>query len=145
MYQSIYILVFVFFEGTNVSVGRGTDKQFQVIGSPFLHYFSFGFVPKPNEGSKYPKHQGKTCLGMNLSQSDKLNELNLDWLIDFYKVNKKLDPKEVFFNDFFTKLAGTEQLQKQIEQGLNEEQIKTTWQEGIQAFTKMREPYLLYE
>ena len=134
-----------FFEGTNVSVGRGTDKQFQVIGSPFLHYFSFAFVPKTNEGAKYPKHEGKTCLGMNLSQSDKLNELNLDWLIDFYKANQKLAPNEVFFNDFFTKLAGTEQLQKQIEQGLNEEQIKATWQEGIHAFTKMREPYLLYE
>lgn len=136
-----------FFEGTNVSVGRGTNKQFQIMGSPFnrLKRFYYHFTPQPNEGAKHPKHKGKICYGYDLSQHEKLNTLNLDWLLDFYSANKKHSPNEVFFTSFFTKLAGTKKLQKQIEDGFNEDDIKASWQEGLEAFKKMREPYLIYE
>ncbi|MBT8309250.1 MAG: DUF1343 domain-containing protein [Flavobacteriaceae bacterium] len=134
-----------FFEGTNVSVGRGTDMQFQVIGSPLLSYYSFAFTPQPNEGAKYPKHQGKTCSGKNLQNTEHLNELNLDWLIEFYSSHEQLAPSEPFFNDFFTKLAGTKNLQEQIENGLAEAEIKASWQEGLNAFKELRKKYLIYD
>ena len=136
-----------FFEGTNVSIGRGTDKQFQVVGSPYFflkrHYYEF--TPNPNEGAKYPKHQGKVCYGYNLSNEDNLNSINLKWLIEFYKANKEYAPKEEFFNAFFTKLAGTKKLQQQIEAGLTEYEIKATWKEGLEAFKQTREKYLIYK
>jgi len=134
-----------FFEGTNVSVGRGTDMQFQIIGSPLLSYYSFAFTPQPNEGSKYPKHEGKTCSGKNLQNTKNFNELNLGWLIEFYDSHKQLAPNEPFFNDFFTKLAGTRNLQKQIEKGLTETEIKSSWQKDLKAFKNLRKKYLIYD
>ncbi|WP_179319351.1 exo-beta-N-acetylmuramidase NamZ family protein [Winogradskyella helgolandensis] len=136
-----------FFEGTNVSVGRGTDKQFQVVGSPFFNRdnSTFEFTPKPNEGAKYPKHENKICYGYDLSENTHLDGLNFKWLIEFYNENKQNAPKEAFFTDFFTLLAGTETLQKQIEAGLNEAEIKETWQDGIAAFRLTRRNYLIYE
>ena len=135
-----------FFEGTNVSVGRGTDKQFQVVGSPYflLKRHSYEFTPKPNEGAKYPKHQGEICNGYDLSNHERLNTINLKWLIEFYQENKKNSPDQEFFNKFFVKLAGTTKLQKQIEAGFNEEEIRKTWQIGIQSFKKIRAKYLIY-
>lgn len=134
------------FEGSNVSVGRGTNNQFQVIGTPYFflkrHYYSF--TPQPNQGAKYPKHQDKECHGYDLTENKKLNLLNLKWLIEFHWANKKYKPNELFFNDFFTKLAGTKKLQQQIEQGLPENQIKATWQEGLKAFKIIRSKYLIY-
>jgi uncharacterized protein YbbC (DUF1343 family) len=136
-----------FFEGTNVSVGRGTNKQFQVVGSPFLeaYKFDYTFIPQPNEGAKYPKHNTEVCYGYDLSQVEPVNQLNLRWLLEFYKLTKKLAPNEPFFNDFFTKLAGTKMLQEQIENGLSAEDIKATWQEDLAAFRQTRQKYLLYE
>ncbi|WP_370478464.1 exo-beta-N-acetylmuramidase NamZ family protein [Tamlana flava] len=132
-----------FFEGTNVSAGRGTNKQFQIFGSPFLNpdQFNSEFTPKPNEGAKYPKHEGKVCYGKDLTQSKNLSALNLEWLIEAYN---NTDKKSEFFNNFFVKLAGTEKLQQQIEQGLTEERIKATWTEGLSQFKKTRQKYLLY-
>lgn len=130
-----------FFEGTNVSAGRGTYKQFQVYGSPFLEKSDFTFTPHPNEGAKHPKHKEKMCFGEDLSASKRLVSLNLSWLVKAYQQS----PKKDFFNTFFTKLAGTTKLQKQIEQGLSEEEIKASWQEGLEDFKKVREQYLLYE
>ncbi len=135
-----------FFEGTNVSAGRGTDKQFQVFGSPYLNSkkipFTYEFTPKPNEGAKYPKHEGKLCYGMDLSQSKRLDKLDLNYLIEAYQSTEN---KEEFFNDFFIKLAGTKKLQAQIESGLNEEQIRTTWENGLQTYKIMRNKYLIYD
>ncbi|MFG6686190.1 exo-beta-N-acetylmuramidase NamZ domain-containing protein [Mariniflexile sp. HNIBRBA6329] len=133
-----------FFEGTNVSVGRGTDKQFQVFGSPFLDnsFFKYSFTPKPNEGAKYPPHQDKICFGMNLSAEESLSELHLNWLISAYKNTKS---KTDFFNSFFTKLAGTKKLQQQIEAGLTEAVIKDSWQQGLETFKKTRNKYLIYK
>ena len=135
-----------FFEGTNVSVGRGTDKQFQVVGSPyfFLKRYLYEFTPQPNEGAKYPKHQGEICNGYDLSNHERLNSINLKWLIEFYQENKKNSPDQEFFNKFFVKLAGTTKLQKQIKAGFTEEEITETWQIGIQSFKKIRAKYLIY-
>lgn len=130
-----------FFEGTNVSAGRGTNKQFQVYGSPFLEKSDFNFIPQSNEGAKHPKHKEKMCFGEDLSASERLANLNLSWLLKAYKQS----PKKEFFNDFFTKLAGTKKLQQQIEEELSEEEIKASWQQGLDNFKKIREQYLLYE
>ncbi|MBT8252731.1 MAG: DUF1343 domain-containing protein [Flavobacteriaceae bacterium] len=132
------------FEGTNVSAGRGTEMQFQIFGSPFLDENIYGFIfqPEPNEGAKYPKHQGIKCYGKDLRKQEKLNKLNLNWLIDAY--NSTAD-REMFFNDFFTKLAGTETLKGQIKSGLSHATIRASWSEGLSKFTKMREQYLIYD
>jgi uncharacterized protein YbbC (DUF1343 family) len=135
-----------FFEGTNVSAGRGTDKQFQVFGSPFLNSemspYTYEFIPKPNESAKYPKHENKVCFGVDLSNSVRLDRLELNYLIGAYQFT---EDKEEFFNDFFIKLAGTKKLQQQIESGLNENEIRASWIIGLKSFEKMRSKYLIYE
>lgn len=131
-----------FFEGTNVSAGRGTAKQFQIYGSPFLNTKSkFTFTPNPNEGSKSPKHAYIICYGEDLTETKKLASLNLSWLIKAKKQNRTKN----FFNSFFTKLAGTEKLQKQIEEKIKEELIRASWVEDIKAFKNVRKSYLLYK
>ena len=74
-----------------------------------------------------------------------MNHLNLKWLIEFYNANKQYAPNKVFFNAFFTKLAGTKKLQLQIESGLSEVDIKKTWKAGLHAFKQMRKKYLIYD
>lgn len=130
-----------FFEGTNVSVGRGTDSQFQIYGSPFLPNIDFCFVPLPNEGAKDPMHNGKDCFGEDLSKIQPLKQLELKWLLKAY--HETCDQSK-FFNPFFNKLAGGKKLQKQIEQGLLEESIRSTWQDGLVNFKAMRKKYLIY-
>ncbi|WP_396603196.1 exo-beta-N-acetylmuramidase NamZ domain-containing protein [Algibacter sp. R77976] len=132
-----------FFEGTNVSAGRGTDMQFQIFGSPFLNndIFNFEFIPQPNEGSKYPKHQNKTCYGKDLTKVKALNNLNLEWLIEAYNHTEN---KSEFFNAFFIKLAGTNKLKQQIEAGLTADAIKDTWKDGLEDFNETRKTYLIY-
>jgi uncharacterized protein YbbC (DUF1343 family) len=131
-----------FFEGTNVSVGRGTDKQFQIYGSPFLPAsMPFAFIPQPNLGAKDPLHKGNKCYGENLTQHPQVDGLVLKWLISAYQ---KTSDKNQFFNNFFVKLAGTSKLQKQIESGMTEDEIKQTWQNDLQKFQKTRAQYLLY-
>jgi uncharacterized protein YbbC (DUF1343 family) len=133
-----------FFEGTNVSVGRGTESQFQVFGSPFLNKtkYTYTFSPQPNEGAKYPLHQGKVCYGMDLTNSKILNGLDLSFLINAYQATQN---KTEFFNAFFTKLAGSKKLQQQIETGLSETEIKATWHKGLETFRATRSKYLLYK
>ncbi len=132
-----------FFEGTNVNVGRGTNQQFQVYGSPFLNKekFSFTYTPESMEGAKNPKHLGEMCYGEDLGNAEFLRELNLSWLITAYK--NTANQKE-FFNSFFTKLAGGTELQEQIEAGLSAEEIKKSWQPELEAFKIKRQDYLLY-
>jgi len=137
-----------FFEGTNVSIGRGTDKQFQLVGHPAIQS-NFKFTPLSGPGSKYPKLQDKKCYGEDLSQLDPIwiktqNKLMLDWLVKYYK--ELNDRGEAFFldNNFFDKLAGTPMLKKQIEQGYSAEEIRKGWQGGIEDFKEIREKYLLY-
>jgi uncharacterized protein YbbC (DUF1343 family) len=131
-----------FFEGTNVSVGRGTEKQFQIFGSPFLKNMDFSFTPKPNLGAKDPLHNGKLCYGRDLTEAENVNRLELKWLIEAYQ---NTPDKTKFFNNFFVKLAGTKKLQQQIEQGLSEEEIRKSWEKDLEAFEKIREKYLIYK
>ena len=130
-----------FFEGTNVSVGRGTEKQFQIYGSPYLPESTFSFVPKPNMGAQNPIYNGVLCFGEDLSSKNELGQLELKWLIKAYETTTD---KSKFFNSFFTKLAGTEKLQKQIESRISETDIRKSWQSGLEQFRKMRKQYLIY-
>ena len=131
------------FEGTQVSVGRGTENQFQIFGSPFLgdENYSFQFIPKPNFGAKNPKHNAKTCYGKDLKNVDFLNEINLNWLIEAYE---NTTDKSSFFNSFFTKLAGQTILQQQIEKGWSALEIKKSWQQDLEQFKILRANYLIY-
>ena len=129
------------FEGTHISVGRGTDFQFQVYGAPDLPKTDFSFIPHPNAGSKWPMHQNKQCYGKDLRKATPPTQIYLGWLIEAYQNYTK---KEAFFNKFFVKLAGTQQLQKDIENGLPAKEIKAKWQKGIEQFKQVRRKYLLY-
>jgi uncharacterized protein YbbC (DUF1343 family) len=130
-----------FFEGTNVSAGRGTEKQFQIYGSPYLPQSNFSFVPKPNIGAQDPVYNGVTCFGEDLSNEHRLRQLELKWLIKTYAITTN---KAKFFNPFFTKLAGTRKLQQQIEDGKSETDIRESWETGLKKFKKMRTKYLIY-
>ena len=132
------------FEGTNINAGRGTEFQFQRYGASFLDstQYTFTYVPEPNFSSKYPKEEGKTCYGNDLSTNPKMQEMSLQWLLDAYK---NCTDKSKFFNTSgFTKHAGTEKLQQQIEAGLSESEIKASWNEDLESFKKIRKKYLLY-
>jgi uncharacterized protein YbbC (DUF1343 family) len=130
-----------FFEGTNVSVGRGTDKQFQIYGSPFLPNTGFSFTPEPNLGAKEPMHKDAICYGEDLSTIEPVTQIELKWLIRAYNTT---EDKTKFFNPFFTKLAGTQMLQHQIEEGISERKIKKSWKPGLDQFKEIRKKYLLY-
>jgi uncharacterized protein YbbC (DUF1343 family) len=99
------------FEGTNVSVGRGTEKQFQIYGSPYLPKGDFNFTPIPNFGAKDPVYNGVECYGEDLTNISKIDKLELKWLL---KAFNETEDKTKFFNAFFTKLAGNKKLQNQI-------------------------------
>ncbi|MBW1656680.1 exo-beta-N-acetylmuramidase NamZ family protein [Flavobacterium quisquiliarum] len=129
------------FEGTNVSMGRGTEKQFQIYGSPYLTKTNFSFTPKPNFGAKDPLYNGKECFGEDLTSYPRLKQLELKWLLKAYQ---NTADKSKFFNAFFTKLAGTKKLQQQIETGVSEKEIRASWKKDLEAFQIMRKPYLLY-
>jgi uncharacterized protein YbbC (DUF1343 family) len=124
-----------------VSVGRGTEKQFQIYGSPFLTITDYSFTPKPNLGAKDPMHNGKLCYGEDLSTIEKVNRLELKWLIKAYE---STFDKKAFFNSFFVKLAGTNKLQEQIEKGIPENEIRKSWEKGLKKFKEMRKNYLIY-
>lgn len=130
-----------FFEGTNVSIGRGTEKQFQIFGSPLTPEMHFEFVPKPNFGSKNPPQNGKVCCGRDLTSEPRQTGIQLKWLLESYS---KCTDKSKFFISYFTKLAGSPTLQKQIEGGLSEQEIRASWQPGIERFKKIRKPYEIY-
>ena len=133
------------FEGTNVNAGRGTEFQFQRYGASFMDStaYNFSYIPKPNFGSKYPKEEGKRCYGKDLSNIARMNEVSLLWLMDAY--HNTTDKSKFFLTAGFTKHAGTERLQKQIEDGLSEKEIKATWQADLEKFKLVREKYLRYE
>ncbi|AQX10924.1 MULTISPECIES: exo-beta-N-acetylmuramidase NamZ family protein [Elizabethkingia] len=136
-----------FFEGANVSLGRGTDFPFQAYGSPYTKNLSFSFTPKPSYGSKNPPLNGQECFGEDLrNYPTTLKEINLEWLIKAYEDYKSPSGKNDFFlkNLFFDTLAGSDQLRKQIISGLSQEQIKASWKQGLQDFEKIRQKYIIY-
>lgn len=135
-----------FFEGTQVSVGRGTDIPFQVYGSPWTKDLPYQFTPKPNFGAKDPFLNGKLCYGENLSDYSKdLREINLEWLLKAYKNYK--NPQQDFFlkNLFFDTLAGSDELRKQIISGKSEKEIKSSWKSNLEKFAKIRSKYIIYQ
>ncbi|ACU07174.1 YzbB [Flavobacteriaceae bacterium 3519-10] len=135
-----------FFEGTQVSVGRGTDLPFQIYGSPWTKNLPFKFTPKPTYGAKDPFLNGKLCYGEDLSATPAdLRQLDVSWLLKAYKNYK--NPVQDFFlkNLFFDKLAGTDELRKQIIAGKSEMEIKNSWKNDLEDFQKIRSRYVLYE
>ncbi len=131
-----------FFEGTKMSIGRGTQFPFQVIGYPDEKYGTFSFTPESIVGmAKYPKYEGKKCYGVDLRNSKSLDRLDLSYIIDHYKLWKK---EESFFTNYFNTLAGTDQLKKQIESGMSEKEIRASWQDDLEKYNLLRNKYLLY-
>jgi len=155
--QSIYLYPSTcFFEGTVLSEGRGTDKQFQVFGHPSLPKDLYAFTPMPNEGAKQPKLKGQVCYGWDLSgsTSEVLNQVDnkvqIKWLMEAYKLFQQ---KDSFFimpksgnmeQSFFTKLAGNKELWQQIKNGKSEEEIRKSWEPKLSEFKLIRKKYLLY-
>lgn len=134
-----------YFEGTNVSIGRGTNFPFQVVGSPYYDSVSalYSFVPKPKDGAKEPFLLNKKCFGFDLRKS-KVTGVNLSFVIKMYKGFRD---KSKFFlaNNFFDKLMGTDTIRKMIIDGKTEAEIRQTWQKDIIAFKIIRQKYLIYE
>lgn len=133
------------FEGTTVNAGRGTEFQFQRYGAPFLDakHYTFNYTPESNFGAKYPKHKGEICYGVDLSTIEAQRSLTLKYIIDAY--NNSTDTSKFFDTNNFTSHAGTAKLQKQIENGVTEENIKSSWQKDLTAYKKTRAKYLIYD
>jgi uncharacterized protein YbbC (DUF1343 family) len=134
------------FEGTIVSVGRGTSFPFEVYGHPAFKGFSFEFTPQAGKGLSNPLYSGQLCRGLDLRDFYKTHprlfgRINLIWLIMAYKTMGS-DPH--FFNDSFDRLAGTTELRKQIIEGKPEQEIRQGWEEGLEKFKEIRKKYLIY-
>lgn len=137
-----------FFEGTPISVGRGTDKPFCQYGCPaFEHQYSYSFTPRSMVGAVHPPYENKVCYGRLVAPDEPtiLKELdgkmNIEWLVDAY--NHYPEP-EKFFTPFFDKLAGGTQLRKEIEQKTVAADIRKHWKNELNTFLKIRKKYLLY-
>ena len=149
--QSIYLYPSLcLFEGTVVSMGRGTDKQFQVYGHPDFQSGEYEFTPKPGEGDKSPIYSGQKCFGFDLSNKSmeelqKSSCFNLDYLIKFYH---HAEPEEqvIFFNNdnFFNKLIGNSKVKDEILNGKMGPEIRKEWTKDLDAYKKLRKKYLLY-
>lgn len=141
-----------FFEATVLSVGRGTDNQFQILGHPSLSVVdeaSYTFTPMPNEGAKDPVLKGQFCYGFDLSENNSIfkwdnDKLNLGLIIQVYKLFPK---NEIFFKktNSIELLSGYADFRTQIENGVSEEEIRNGWSEGIEKFKTIRSKYLIYE
>jgi uncharacterized protein YbbC (DUF1343 family) len=132
------------FEGTTVNAGRGTNKPFQQFGASFLHpeIFTHTYSPKSVSGASNPKEKGKVCYGVDLSSHPKMDNINLEWLVDAY--NHAQNKDSFFLDPGFRRHAGTSTLQHQIEKGMTAIKIRETWKPGIAAFVKIRTKYLIY-
>jgi uncharacterized protein YbbC (DUF1343 family) len=144
--QSVYLYPdLCLFEGTAISVGRGTDRPFQCFGHPLLPDRGFRFTPRSVPGAKNPPQKDKTCYGVDLGglhlPDDLGGRFQLRWLLEAYRL---YPAKDSFFNPFFNRLAGSDQLQAQIKAGLSEAAIRAGWAPGIKAFKAIRAKYLMY-
>lgn len=138
-----------FFEGTTLSIGRGTNKPFQVIGHPKLKS-NFQFIPMPNEGAKDPLHKGLECQGEDLSLLDTKTlknegKIDLSYIIKYHQKMKAINEKYFLDNNFIDKLSGSDALRHLIENGKSEADIRASWKDGIESFKKTREKYLIYK
>lgn len=131
------------FEGTIISVGRGTDFPFQIIGAPDSNLGKFKFNPLPKVGSaKDPLYNGLTCFGEDLTKESIEKAFSLKYIIKFYTLSSE---KQIFFNPFFNKLIGNNWVKKMIEEGKNEQEIESLWQKDLLEYKKTRKKYLLYQ
>lgn len=145
--KSVYLYPSLcYFEATPVSLGRGTDKPFQIFGHPDMKTYDFHFTPESRPGAKNPPQMSKTCYGKDLSQlrdSDIwARKIDLSYLIEAYKAVNKGNS---FFSSFFEKLIGVGYVRKMIEQGKNAAEISRMWQGDVEKFKKQRRKYLLYK
>ena len=144
-WESIYLYpTLCFFEGSIVSVGRGTENPFQIFGHPDLRG-EYTFTPESKNGASKPLLEGQRCRGTNLitfahDYADNVPQLHLEWLIEAYQQLKD----KSFFNNYFRLLSGDKQLQKDIENGKSQEEIRASWQDDLKSFKAIREKYLIY-
>jgi len=136
LYPSLCLL-----EPTRVSIGRGTDLQFQVYGHPGFPKTDFSYVPKSNFGSKNPKHKGQICYGENLTTVNPPSKIELKWLMNAYS---DFPEKDLFFLKGFERISGISNLKKQLIEGASEKTIRNSWTDGLNKFKKTRIKYLLY-
>jgi uncharacterized protein YbbC (DUF1343 family) len=130
------------FEGTTLSVGRGTTFPFEVAGHPDLKGYKFQFTPVTIEGmAKNPPHENKVCHGLDLRKVKPTDYVSLKYLIELYKA---FPDKEKFFNNYFNTLAGNKDLKEQIKKGLSEKEIHESWKPELDKYKEMRKKYLLY-
>lgn len=138
-----------YFEGTTVSLGRGTDWPFQVYGHPDMTGYSFEFTPKSRFGAKTPPQMDKLCHGVdlhNLKAEDVIAKgINLEYVIDAYRNLTKNGHQFYLKSNFFDLLMGTTQVRQLIAEGKSADEIKATWQADVELFKAQRKPYLLYE
>ena len=145
--KSIYLYPSTcFFEGTVMSLGRGTSLPFQVYGHPDYKGGNYSFTPQSISGAKNPPLLGKKCYGVDLSGTDdkyiRKQGIDLSYVIDAYK-NLNIGSK--FFTSFFDLLAGCSYIREMIEQGCDADEIKARWQDDVTKFKKQRAPYLIYK
>ena len=144
-WESVYLYPSLcFFEGTIVSVGRGTDKPFQVFGHPDMRG-DYAFTPESKSGASKPLLEGQRCKGMDLTEyahgyTANANQLQLEWLIEAYQQLKD----KTFFTKYFNLLSGNDLLKQQIENGKSMESIRASWQSDLDKFKAIREKYLIY-
>ena len=144
-WEAVYLYpTLCFFEGTNVSVGRGTEMPFQIYGHPAMRG-SFTFTPKSTSGASKPLLEGQRCRGENLVEyaqdyAINANQLHLEWIIEAYQQLKD----KGFFKDYFRLLSGDKQLQRDIENGKSADEIRASWKNDLEAFKAIRAKYLMY-
>ena len=144
-WESVYLYpTLCFFEGSIVSLGRGTETPFQVYGHPDMRG-SYTFTPKSTSGASKPLLEGQRCRGENLVEyahdyAYNANELHLEWIIEAYQQLKDKD----FFIDYFRLLAGDKQLRRDIENGKSADEIRASWENDLEAFKTVRKKYLMY-
>ena len=144
-WESVYLYPSLcFFEGSIVSVGRGTETPFQIFGHPNMRG-EYSFTPKSTSGASKPLLEGQRCRGENLVEfahgyAFNNNQLHLEWIIDAYQ---QLSDKD-FFTNYFNLLSGDKKLRNQIEQGLSADEIRASWKDEIEDFMEIRGKYLIY-
>lgn len=134
------------FEGTVVSMGRGTESPFEVYGHPDMRGYDFSFTPQPNAGSQRPPHSGKMCYGVDLrgvaDEDIWADGVNLDYVVDAYR---NLNMGETFFSSMFEKLIGVAWVREMIMAGEDADVIESRWRDDVEAFKLLRRNYLLYK
>ncbi len=146
-WRSVYLYPSLcLFEGTIVSVGRGTDRPFQMYGHPDFPPGNYTFTPESVAGASNPMYKGVVCYGFDLASyaenyAGNPPLLNITWLQNAYNI---LGSEHEFFTSYFDKLAGTDKLRKQIEAKVPEKEIRASWKKGLAAFNKIRQQYLIY-